>query len=80
MKRVDVRLVPKALNFFQKLIEYDRTTTVFPWYGSGRLFSLSKTQITTSRHLFSAIEDIKENSRRELKSIPENAFEKCFDN
>ena len=25
------------------------------------------------------IEDIKENSRRELKSIPVNAFKKCFD-
>ena len=28
---------------------------------------------------FYSIEDIKENSRRELKSIPENAFKKCFD-
>ena len=28
---------------------------------------------------FQSIEDIKENSRRELKSIPENAFKKCFD-
>ena len=28
---------------------------------------------------FQSIEDIKENSRRELKSIPENAFRKCFD-
>ena len=27
---------------------------------------------------FQSIEDIKENSRRELKSIPENAFQKCF--
>ena len=27
---------------------------------------------------FQAIENIKENSRRELKSIPENAFTKCF--
>ena len=26
-----------------------------------------------------SIEDIKENSRRELKSIPENALKKCFD-
>ena len=26
-----------------------------------------------------SIEDIKVNSRRELKSIPENAFKKCFD-
>ena len=28
---------------------------------------------------FQSIEDIKENSKRELKSIPENAFKKCFD-
>ena len=29
---------------------------------------------------FQLIENIKENSRRELKSNPENAFKKCFDN
>ena len=29
MKRVAARLVPKDLNFLQKLIEYHRTTTVF---------------------------------------------------
>ena len=29
--------------------------------------------------LFQSIEDIKEHSRRELKSIPENGFNKCFD-
>ena len=28
---------------------------------------------------FQSIEDIKENSRREVKSIRENAFKKCFD-
>ena len=28
---------------------------------------------------FQSIEDIKKNSRRELKSIPKNAFKKCFD-
>ena len=28
---------------------------------------------------FQSVENIKENSRRELKSIPENAFKKCFD-
>ena len=27
---------------------------------------------------FQSIKDIKENSRRELKSIPENAFKKCI--
>ena len=29
---------------------------------------------------FQSTEDIKENSRRELKSNTENAFKKCFDN
>ena len=28
---------------------------------------------------FQSVEDVKENSRRELKSIPENAFKKCFE-
>lgn len=28
---------------------------------------------------FQSVEDIKENSRRELTSIPETAFKKCFD-
>ena len=28
---------------------------------------------------FQSIEGIKEKSRRELESIPENAFKKCFD-
>ena len=37
----------------QKLNEYHRATTVFTWYGSSRLFSFSKTQITTLRHPFS---------------------------
>ena len=31
----------------------ENVTESFWWYGSGRLFSLSKTQITTSRHPFS---------------------------
>ena len=60
MKRVAAWLVPKdhltgyhcERNSGQKLNEYHRTTTVFTWYGSGRL-SFSKTQITTSRHPFS---------------------------
>ena len=28
---------------------------------------------------FQLVKDMKENSRRELKSIPENAFKKCFE-
>ena len=32
-----------------------------------------------SKHPLSVDRRLKENSRRELKSIPENAFKKCFD-
>ena len=42
------------------------------------LFPKLKLPLRGSR--FQSIEDIKENLRRELKSIPENAFKKCFDN
>ena len=65
-----------------KLNEYHRTNTVFTWYGFGRLFSFSKIQIIPiplQGTRFQSIEDIKENSRRELKSIPENAFKKSFE-
>ena len=41
------------------------------------LFPKLKLPIRGTR--FQSIEDIEENSRRELKSIPENAFKKCFD-
>ena len=43
MKRVAAQVVLKNLDFLQKLNEYHRTTTVFTWYGSDLLFSLSKT-------------------------------------
>ena len=41
------------------------------------LFPKLKLPIQGTR--FQSIEDIKENWRRELKSIPGNAFKKCFD-
>ena len=42
-------------------------------------FLFLKLKLPLGGTLFQSIEDIKGNSRRELKSIPENAFKKCFD-
>ena len=42
-------------------------------------FLLPKLKLLLRGTRFQSIEDIKENSRRELKSIPKNAFKKCFD-
>ena len=42
-------------------------------------FLFRKLQLPLRGTRFQSIENIKENSRRELKSIPENAFKKCFD-
>ena len=43
-------------------------------------FLLPKLTLSLRDTRFQSIEDIKENSQRELKSIPETAFKKCFDN
>ena len=50
---------------------HDMAPTVF--------FLFPKLKLPLRGTRFWWIEDIKENSRRELKSIPENAFKKCFD-
>ena len=42
-------------------------------------FLFPKLKLPLRGTCFQSIEGIKENSRRELKSIPENAFKKCFD-
>ena len=42
-------------------------------------FLFPKLKLLLQGTRFQSIEDIKENSRQELKSIPENAFKKCFD-
>ena len=41
-------------------------------------FFFPKRKLSLRGTRFQSIENIKENSRRELKSIPENAFKKCF--
>ena len=42
-------------------------------------FLFTKLKLPFQGTHFQSIEDIKENLWRELKSIPENAFKKCFD-
>ena len=43
------------------------------------IFLFPKFKLPLGGTHFHSIEDIKENSRRELESIPENKFKKCFD-
>ena len=42
-------------------------------------FLFQKLKLPLRGTRFRSIEDMKQNSRWELKSIPENAFKKCFD-
>ena len=42
-------------------------------------FLFTKLKLPLPGTRLQSIEDIKEDSRRELKSIPENAFKNCFD-
>ena len=42
------------------------------------IFLFPKLKLPLRGTRFQSIEHIKENSRRELESIPENAFKKCF--
>jgi len=50
-----------------------------PDMAPANFFLLPKLKLSLRGTRFQSIEDIKENSRWELKSIPENAFKKCFD-
>ena len=50
-----------------------------PDMAPAHFFLFPKLKLPLRGTRFQSIEDIKENSRRELKSIPENAFKKCFD-
>ena len=87
MKRIDARLVPKDLNFLQKLNQFmaKNSTNIIeqsphsPDMPPADIFLMPKLKLSLRDTRFQSIEDIKENSRRELKSIPENAFKKCFD-
>ena len=50
-----------------------------PDMAPANVFLFAKLKLPLRGTRFQSIEDIKENSRQELKSIPENAFKKCFD-
>ena len=60
----------------QKLNEYHGKTTVSTWYGFGRHSFLSKTQITTSRHLFL----VDRRHKREFAARTEVDSGKCVKN
>ena len=87
MKRIAAQLVPKDLNFLQKLnrVKAKNSTNIIeqlpysPDMAPADIFLFPKLKLPLRGTRFQSIEDVKENSRRELKSIPENAFEKCFD-
>ena len=49
-----------------------------PDMASANFFFFPKLKLPLRGTRFQSIEDIKENSWRELKSIPENTFKKCF--
>ena len=87
MKRVAARLVPKDLNFLQNLnhVKAKNSTNIIeqppysPDMAPADFFLFSKLKLPLRGIRFQSIEDIKENSRPEMNSIPENAFKKCID-
>ena len=82
MKRVAARLVPKDLNFLQKLnrVKAKNSTNIIeeplysPDMASADFILFPKLKLRLRGTRFQLIENVKENSRRELKLIPENAF------
>ena len=64
-----------------KSIEIGSELQLLEWEFNGRFnFKIINVAITYMTHCkIQSIDDIKENSQRELKSILENAFKKCFD-
>ena len=86
MKRVATRLVPKELNFLQKLnlIKAKSSTNIIkqapysPDIADIAFFLFPKLKLPLRGTRFQSIKHIKENLRREMKLIPKNAFKKCF--
>ena len=87
MKRIAAWLVPKDLNFIQKLscVKGKNSTNIIkqppysPEMASTDFFFFPKLKLPLQGTHFQSIENIKENSQQELKPIPKNAFKKCFD-
>ena len=86
MKRVTARLVPEDLNFIRNFnrIKAKNSTNIIeqpqysPDMAPADCFLFPKLKLPLRGARFQSIEDIKKNSRRVLKSVPENAFKKCF--
>ena len=87
MKRIAAWLVLKDLNFIQKLnrVKGKNSTNIIeqppysPDMASPEFFLFPKLELPLPGTRFQSIENIKEDSRQELKSIPVNAFKKWFD-
>ena len=87
MKRVAAIFVPKLLNFEQKQrrieVAQESLTMPQPPYSPDMLlcdfFLFPKIKRTMKGRDFTAIDDIKSASLKELKAIPKIEFEKCFE-
>ena len=87
MERVAARLVLKDLNLLQKFncVKTENSTNIIeqpsylPDMAPADFLLFPKLKLPLQGTRFQSIEDIKEKSRHELKSIPENAFKQCFD-
>ena len=83
MKRVAERRSPKTIIVNEFLARNSTNIIEQPPYSPNMalvdFFLFPKLKLPLQSTRFQSIEDIKKNLRRELKSIPENAFKKCFD-
>ena len=87
MKRVAAKFVPKLLNFEQKQrrmeVAQESLTITQPPYSpdmaSCDFFLFPKIKRTLKGRRFTAIDDIKRASLKELKAILKIEFEKCFE-
>ena len=87
MKRVAAKFVPKLLNFEQKQrrmeVAQESLTMPQPPYSPDMapcdFFLFPKIKRTLKGRRFTAIDDIKSASLKELKAIPKIEFEKCFE-
>ena len=87
MKRVAAKFVPKLLNFEQKQrrmeVAQESLTMPQPSYSPDMapcdFFLFPRLKRTLKCHRFTAIDDMKSASLKELKAIPKIEFEKCFE-
>ena len=87
MKHVAVKFVPKLLNFVQKQRRMEvaqesltmRQLPYLPDMAPCDFFLFPKIKRTLKSRRFTAIDDIKSASLKELKAIPKIEFKKCFE-